>query len=204
MKKALILLLISLSLATSSCIAGERTFKKFPGNMRVNTLYISPTAVKLGMTLGGGQVGQFKKLIKKLDSIEIMSTDRHDSHSALNQECKSVVEKNNMDLILNAADSYTKTNIYIGKLLNDNEIQDIIIESQESSSYNVVYIKGIINADELMKSYNSDDDEYSDNNSTANEYTSSGRTRKTPRAKQRTPRTSSTNTKSVDSHGCEY
>lgn len=197
--KRLLLLLILFITANTAGFADDRIFEKFPGSMKIATVYVSPTALKLGLSVDSDLMGSFKKLLKKPQSIEILNTENRDSYRILQEECHKVVKKFGMELILNCADVDTKTNIYIGHILNDSEIQDILIETKDLFSYTVVYIRGIIDSKELMNLYNSEAYKSSDNDSTANS-ASSGRKRKTPRSKRPTPTTA----KRIDSFGCEH
>ncbi len=153
MKKILLLIIMVLTVVASG-FSDDRVFKKYPGAMRVNTVYVSPTALKLGLSVDSEQMKALKKLMKKPESIEILNTDRYASFSVLQADCKAVVKNLNLDLILNCADDMSKINIYIGKILNDSEIQDILIESrEEAGDYNIVYIKGTIDSKELMQMF---------------------------------------------------
>ena len=205
--KRILLLIILLATAAIAGFADDRVFQKFPGNMRISTVYVSPTALKLGLSVDSELMGSFKKLLKKPQSIEILNTERYASYNSLQEECHRVVKNLGLDLILNCADEDTKTNIYIGKILNDSEIENILIETKDRDDYTVIFIRGIINSKELMNLYNSEAYKSSDNDSTAT--SSSGRKRKTPRSK--TPRSeSATSTivpitvERVDSFGCPY
>ncbi|MBD5340979.1 MAG: DUF4252 domain-containing protein [Bacteroides sp.] len=160
MKKILfttILLLIAITLLLATTSAGtspsSRVFKKFSGGMDISTIYVSPTALKLGMSIESEQFKPLKKLMKKPESIEIMSSRKPSSYQAMYEDCKNVVSRLNLELILNISDYTDKINIYIGKILNDHEIKDMLIETREDNGYTIVYIKGIINSDELLNIY---------------------------------------------------
>lgn len=153
MKKILLLIIMVLTVAASG-FSDDRVFKKYPGAMRINTVYVSPIALKLGLSVDSEQMKSLKKIMKQPKSIEILSTDRYASFSILQTDCKAVVKNLGLDLILNCADDRSKINIYIGSIINDTEIQDILIESrEETGSYNIVYINGIIDSTELMKMF---------------------------------------------------
>lgn len=157
MKKILLLIILVLTVSVSG-FSEDRIFKKYPGNMEISTFYVSPTALKLGMSVNNSeQLKSFKKLIKKPESIEILSTWRTDSQKTLGDDCKEVAERLNMELLVNSSnmDTIEKTNIYIGKILNDSEIQDIMIETMNTGKYTIVLIRGIINSHELINLYNS-------------------------------------------------
>ena len=146
--KKIISLLILLLTSTSIGFSASRVFRKFPGGMDVSTVYVSPAAMKLGMSIESDQFSQLKKMIKKPESIEIISTRNKRSYSSMYADCKDVVRRLNLELILNISDFSDKINIYVGKILNNHEIQDILIETRDERGYTIVYIKGIINSDE--------------------------------------------------------
>ncbi|MDE7438338.1 MAG: DUF4252 domain-containing protein [Muribaculaceae bacterium] len=151
--KKIISLLILLLTSTSIGFSDSRVFKKYPGGMDVSTVYVSPAAIKLGMSIESDQFRHLKKLIKNPESIEIISTRKPSSYYSMYDDCKNVVKKMNLELILNISDFTDKINIYVGKILNNHEIQDILIETRDERGYTIVYIKGIINSDELLNIY---------------------------------------------------
>lgn len=201
--KRILLLIILLVTAATTGFADDRVFQKFPSGLKISTVYISPAALKLGLSVDSQLMGSFKKLLKKPQSIEILSTENKDAFFSLEEEeCHRVVKKLRLELILNCADVDTKTNIYIGKILSDSEIENILIETKDLGSYTMVFIRGIIDSKELMNLYNSEASKSSANDSTAT--TSSGRKRKTPRSKKTTSTIVPITVERVDSFGCEY
>lgn len=154
MKKIIFLVILIITI-TATGFADDRIFPKYPGGMKISTVYVSPAALKLGLSLTSkdSKINSLKSLMKKPESIEILNTRRDSSFSVLNRECKKKVKELKMELILNCSQKGEKVNIYIGKIINSNEIKDIMIETEDADEYSIVYIKGIINAKELLNRY---------------------------------------------------
>ena len=152
MKRTFAILIISLAMSVFSMnvfAAGKRVFgevSKLPG---VESVYIGPAALRLASSailsenLGDGISGA----IKDLKGIEVIDCSNKKSFGKLEKFADSLVERMNLEIIIDSQDGDEMTSIYGAVPENSKDVDTIhalFIVTHDKTSFNLVYISGTI------------------------------------------------------------
>lgn len=156
MKTFKFIAVMTLMLLTSLASNAQRLFTGFGNDKYISTVYISPAAMRLGLSLGEG-IGSkkdsdmtfVKDAIKNPQGMEIVSAET----KAASDKVKAVVDKEmkklGMELLLETREGDEMVNIYTGRLIKDSIMKDVLIETIDGNEYTVIYVKGEVDVNVL-------------------------------------------------------
>lgn len=138
--------------------APNRIFSNIPKTEGLTSVYISPAAMKLGLSMtdtfiSGNKIDGIGAAISNPRGMEVLTTEIPRIAAMLQKEVEATVEKLGMVLFLNANENNSEdVNIYVGNQSADGTtISDILIVAADGNEFSVVYIGGDIAADVILQ-----------------------------------------------------
>lgn len=138
--------------------APNRIFSNIPKTEGLTSVYISPAAMKLGLSMtdtfiSGKKIDGLGGAISNPRGMEVLTTEIPRIAAMLRKEVEATVEKLGMVLFLNANENNSEdVNIYVGNQSADGTtISDILIVAADGNEFSVVYIGGDIAADVILQ-----------------------------------------------------
>ncbi len=151
--KSIVVAITLLLAGTSSAQAKEqRVFNQVSKNSGITSVYISPAAMRLGLSLmqGDNKTMEMIDLISNPGGMEVVSASTAESVSLLREECVSIIKSLNLVTFVNTEEDNESVNIYVGETSGDKKVRDILIETSTQTEYVVVYIRGDIDIDSFI------------------------------------------------------
>ena len=152
---ASIALLIAASITAA---APTRIFGHIPKAEGLTSVYISPAAMKLGLSMSDSFINDRKisgiaSDISNPRGMEVLTTTDPATAEMLRREVAAAVERLGMELFLNAnEDNSEDVDIYIGsQSASGTTMSDILIVAADGNEYSVIYIGGDISIDAIIK-----------------------------------------------------
>lgn len=145
-------ILIALMLSTPRISAQQREFNVFPEDDDITTVYISPAAMKMGLSMDYGDDSDMQGIIKSISNpqgMEIINAETKKAADKVRDLAKEKIRKLNMEIFLDAADNGEDLIIYVGKVLDGNKLKNVLIEVNEKDKYTLLYMKGDIDINML-------------------------------------------------------
>ncbi len=149
-------LVIVLLIMPASCIGQAKMFKSVASMPDVTSVYIGPAAMRFAQVssvLDNDKVAA--DAVKSIKSLEVISCDETKRIPAVAAQAQKIIDEMKLDVILETRDDGEVCVIY-GHISEDNPeyLESLLIVSREDDDeYNLVYINGKININELMDDY---------------------------------------------------
>ena len=144
--------------ATMTAGAQNRIFGHIKKTDGLTSVYISPAAMRLGLSMSDDIISSPKvagigKGISNPRGMEVLTTTDPKIAEMLRKEVEAAVRKLGMELFLNANENGSEdVDIYIGTQSADGTtMSDILIVAAEENEFSVVYIGGDISVDVILK-----------------------------------------------------
>lgn len=163
MKRTVSLIVIALVLAISPALAADRVFSsltKLPG---VESAYIGPAALRLAgrSPLSDADFALAGAVVKDIKSIEIVECSNPETFPQLEAFSKKLVKQFNLEVLVEDESDGETDRIYAEVPQEGEEsgsLGNLLIVSVEKNSYEMVFVKGTIDLDAIMKAAEEDDD----------------------------------------------
>ncbi len=146
---SMLMLALPLSAQKSKIFESARNLKD------VTTIYIAPSLLKLGLSTAAmsESMGEAADYVKDLKGLEVINTSLRQSADSLRSVTRHFVKdsKEAMDLLLEINDDGSLINIF-GNLDKGSDTT-LILEVNDEGEYSIIYLKGDIDVEGLLKSY---------------------------------------------------
>lgn len=156
MKKILTILaaVAVVAVAVQSCSA-QKIFDKTAKLPGVTSVYVGPAMMKLGMAFAAGEGDDFTKFARDIKSVEVLTSETAAAAKSLIAACDSVVAARGYEQLLDVKESNETTVIYgaVPESSKNNEINGMLILTQDQKEVNLVYINGKIDINQMMNEY---------------------------------------------------
>lgn len=158
MKKIVVTFILSTlcMILTTSCKAQSKLFTDAAKLPDVTSVYVSPAMMKLGgAMMAASNYNDYKKYIKKIKSMEVLTSDSSESKKKLNAMCDSIIAANKYELLIETTENNDRTMIYSQVPEDENTTMSngLVIVNSDGSDLSVVYINGQIDVAEIVKEH---------------------------------------------------
>lgn len=153
MKKIGIIIVLALVafVGTQSCIAQSKVFKEAASIEGVTSIYISPLLLKLGTTpaeLGHG----LDDAVKEISAFEVITAEENCKNlPKVAESCRKIIAGMGCEVLMDVNEDNDKVKIYASVPKGGTYADKLIIEVDEGKEYTVVYVKGKIDLEKVMK-----------------------------------------------------
>lgn len=144
-----------LTLVAILCIApqvlAQRVFSEYPAQKDITSVYISKTAMKLGLSsMNDSSVSGIIESITNPGGMEVITANSPKAVALVKADCEKVLKTLNLEVLLDVKnDDAESTCIYTAGVEGD-VAHDILIVNGSENEINIVYIKGNINVKSVM------------------------------------------------------
>lgn len=158
MKHTLLIILLSLlqALVPANLYASDnRMFSEIADLPGVESVYIGKAALRFASAtiLSGSNFGPIsKECLKDLKSIEVIECSNAKSNAKIKEFINRTIRKMHLELMIENIDGEESNRIYgiIPQNGDASTLSGLLIVTADEDEYTLVYIKGTINAEELM------------------------------------------------------
>lgn len=157
MKNKIILSLIVSMLMSAVPLAAQKSkiFESAKNLKDVTTIYVSPSLLKLGLSTAAmtESMGEAAGYVKNLKGLEVINTSLRQSADSLRSVTRHFVKdsKDAINLLLEINDDDSLINIFGN--LDKGDDTTLILEVNDDGEYSIIYLKGDIDVEGLLKSY---------------------------------------------------
>lgn len=150
-----IVLLIVLAIFPSSCAGQAKMFKSVASMPDVTSVYIGPAAMRFAQA---ASVFDNDKVdadaVKSIKSLEVIQCDEESRIPEVAAKVQSIIDEMKLEVLVHTKEDGEECVIYGLVADKDPEyLESLLIVSHDEDEYNLVYINGKININELMEDY---------------------------------------------------
>ena len=157
MKNKIILPLVAFVLLFAIPLSAQKSkiFEAAKNLKEVTTIYVSPSLLKLGLSTAAmtESMGEAAGYVKSLKGLEVINTSLRQSADSLRTVTRRFVKdsKEAIDLLLEVNDDESLINIFGN--LDKGDDTTLILEVNDEGEYSIIYLKGEIDVEGLLKTY---------------------------------------------------
>lgn len=150
--KRFITLLVALISIFATSMAQKRLFADIASLQGVSSVYMGSELMQtMGMQLRLGGYGLNSDFVREAEVLETITAEANIPQ--VRNFCKSVLDNQNLEIILETHDDGDATYIYVGKNIQEQFTDRIFVVSDEPDEYSIIYIKGKIHLPTLIARY---------------------------------------------------
>lgn len=140
----------AMMLMVCAACSAQKMFSEAAKYKGVESVYISKALCRMGVD--SFDIGDVKSGIKELDGLEVLSCEKSKDLPKVKAICDKIVSESGAELLLSTEEDDETVYIYGDTNADENTIGSLFIVSSEPDEYNVVYIKGKFNLEEIINS----------------------------------------------------